>query len=117
MERNFNLVRQILLEIEAAPTGIKKVTCEGFDEATIFEHIDIMIEAKLLDGDITRMLSSNSYSVRKITWQGHDFLANARNDTIWKKVMTEVKEKGIPVSLAVLNELLTKAAQEYVELE
>jgi len=45
MERNFNLVRQILLQVEAVPPGtqIQNLTCEGFDEATIIEHVDIMI--------------------------------------------------------------------------
>jgi hypothetical protein len=89
MKRDLDLVRQILLEIEAAPPGtiIQKLTCKEFDEATIIEHIDIMIEANLLDGDIFKTfdcngngyLVSSGYLVRKITWQGHDFLDNARN--------------------------------------
>jgi hypothetical protein len=76
-----------------------------------------MIEANLLDGDIIRTFGNSSYLVRKITWQGHDFLANAKNDTIWKKVMTEAKEKGSSTSLVVLNGLLTKAAQKYIGLD
>ena len=120
MERNFNLVRQILLQVEATPPGttIQNLTCEGFDEATIIEHVDIMIEAGLIDGIIPNTLvGSSGFLVRKITWKGHDFLANAKNDTVWKKVMTEAKEKGSSVSLVVLNGLLTKAAQKYAGLE
>jgi hypothetical protein len=120
MERNFNLVRQILLQLEATPPGtmIQKLTCEGFDDATIIEHVDIMIEAKLLDGSITKTLAGSSgFFLRKITWNGHNFLANAKNDTIWKKVMNEAKEKGSSVSFVVLNGLLTKAAQKYAGLE
>jgi hypothetical protein len=120
MERNFNLVRQIMLQVEATPPGtqIQNLTCEGFDEATIIEHVDIMIEAGLLDGIIPKtMAGSSGFLVRKITWKGHDFLANAKNDTVWKKVMNEAKEKGSSVSLVVLNGLLTKAAQKYAGLE
>jgi hypothetical protein len=120
MERNFNLVRQILLQVEATKPGttIQKLTCEGFDKATIIEHVDIMIEADLLDGIISKtMAGSSGFLVRKITWKGHDFIANAKNDTVWKKVMTEAKEKGSSVSLVVLNGLLTKAAQKYAGLD
>jgi len=63
------------------------------------------------------MAGSSGFLVRKITWKGHDFLANAKNDTVWKKVMNEAKEKGSSVSLVVLNGLLTKAAQKYAGLE
>jgi hypothetical protein len=120
MERNFNLVRQILLQVEATPPGtiIQELTCEGFDKPTIIEHVEIMIEANLLDGLVTTTLAgSDGFLLRKITWQGHDFLANAKNDTIWKKVMNEAKEKGSSVSLVVLNGLLTKAAQKYAGLD
>jgi hypothetical protein len=119
MERNFNLVREILLQAEAAPAGttIQEFACEGFDKATIVEHVEIMIDANLLDGNVTKTMAGPSgFLVYKITWQGHDFLANAKNDTVWKKVMTEAKDKGTSVSLVVLNGLLTKATQKYLGL-
>ena len=52
-----------------------------------------------------------------VEWAGHDFLANAKNDTIWKKVLADAEQKGISVSLAVLDGLLKKAAQKYLGLE
>jgi hypothetical protein len=119
MKRNWNLVRQILLEAESFPPGvyIQTFTCEGFDEATIIEHIEIMIESKLLDGEICKtMAGSSGFIVRKITWEGHNFLENARNDTLWKKIMAEAKEKGTSTSFVVINGLLTKAAQKYAGL-
>ncbi|MTJ13019.1 DUF2513 domain-containing protein [Anabaena sp. UHCC 0187] len=119
MKRDWNLVRQILLQAESYSPGvyIESFTCEGFDEATIIEHIEIMIESKLLDGEIDKTQAGTSgFLVHKITWEGHNFLDNAKNDTIWKKVMAEAKEKGTSTSFVVLNGLLTKAAQKYAGL-
>lgn len=119
MERNFNLIREILLQAEATPAGemIQKFNCEEFDKATIIEHVEIMIGADLLDGDVFHtMAGSSGFLVRKITWQGHDFLANAKNDTIWKKVMKEAKEKGTSTSFVVINGILTRDAQKYAGL-
>jgi hypothetical protein len=119
MERNFNLVREILLQAEAASPGttIQEFACEGFDKPTIVEHVEIMIEASLLDGTILKTMAGPSgFLVHKITWQGHDFLSNAKNDTIWKKVMSEAKEKGTSMSFVVINGLLTRAAQKYAGL-
>ncbi|MBO1064740.1 DUF2513 domain-containing protein [Anabaena sp. 54] len=120
MKRDWNLVRQILLQTESSPPGvyIQSFTCEGFDRATIIEHIEIMIESKLLDGVVykTSMVGCASFVVYKITWEGHNFLEDARNDTIWKKVMAEAKDRGTSTSFVVINGLLTKAAQKFAGL-
>ena len=120
MIRDFNLVRNILLEAEATSAGeaISSFNFDGFDEYTIAEHVEIMIDSGLLDGQVSHSFGIPlDYVVRKLTWQGHDFLANARNDTIWKKVMAEAKEKGTSMTMVVINGLLTKAAQKYAGLE
>ena len=44
--------------------------------------------------------------------EGHEFLANAKNDSVWKKVMTQVGDKATTISIAVLNALLQKAMKE-----
>lgn len=120
MIRDFNLIRNILLEAETTPAGkiISSFNFNGVDQYTIAEHIENMIESGLLDGQVIHNFGGPpAYIVRRITWQGHDFLANAKNDTIWKKVMAEAKEKGTSMTMVVINGLLTKAAQKYAGLE
>ncbi len=48
--------------------------------------------------------------------KGHEFLANARNNTVWKKVMAEAKQKGQSIGVTALNGLLGQAAKKYTEL-
>lgn len=49
--------------------------------------------------------------------KGHEFVRNARNDTLWKKVTSEAQEKGGSVTMTLLNRLLEKAAEKWFGLE
>jgi len=55
--------------------------------------------------------------VRRLTWEGHEFLAKAKNDTVWKKVLQQAEEKGMSTSMTVINGLLEAAAKKYIGLE
>src|ERR1035441_8809860 len=35
----------------------------------------------------------------RMTWAGQEFLAKAKNDTIWKKVIAQAEEKGMSTSM------------------
>src|ERR1041384_7841363 len=108
MKRDFNLIRSILLKVEDLPSGesIGEFHFEGIDPKVVAEHVELLIEAKLIEG-ATLGPKRAAYSVRRLTWPGHDFLANAKNDTVWKKVLAQAERKGVSVSLTVLNGLLT----------
>ena len=43
-------------------------------------------------------------------------MANAKNDTVWKKVLNQLGEKATSASLAVMNLMLKKAANEFFGL-
>lgn len=119
MTRNFDLVRQILFQIERAQSGepVQQLSVEGdVVETELGEHLEIMIESGLLDGEVVS-LTPLIFHIRRLTWAGHDFLNNARNDTVWKRVLDEANAKGMSVTMTVLNGLLTKAAQKYAGLE
>lgn len=119
MTRDFDLIRNILLQVEESPAG-KLVTSleidEQIEDAVIGEHLKIMIQENLIDGEVVSLNPVN-FSICHLTWKGHDFLENARNDTIWKKVMAEAKAKGVSMTVVVLNGLLSKAAEKYAGLE
>jgi hypothetical protein len=111
MTRDFEVVRNLLLQIEAAPSGqpIHSLEFEG-DDAVLAEYLEILIEAGLLDG---KVIGSEpvAFAIRRLTWEGHDFIEKARNDTTWNKVMGQAKKHGGAVTLAILKGLLTKAAE------
>ena len=91
MKRNMDLVREILLQIEATEPGKAiRLDTPSYGEEEIGLHVELMIEHGLIDGKAVpsgdgaahRILA---YRIEGMTWEGQDFLNAARNDTIWKK--------------------------------
>jgi hypothetical protein len=58
-----------------------------------------------------------AFLIRGLTMKAHEFLANSRNNTVWKKVLAKAESEGVSVSVSVLNGLLKKAVEKYAGLE
>ena|ERR1043166_5041248 len=120
MQRDLELIRNILLDAESVPAGqtIFGFEFSGQTEAEILGHVELLIDAGYLDGTIMRGRQGQPMkcAVKKLTWEGHEFLADAKNDTVWKRVVAEAKEKGTSTSMVVIQGLLSKAAQKFAGL-
>ncbi|MGB3494556.1 MAG: DUF2513 domain-containing protein [Elainellaceae cyanobacterium] len=121
MKRNPEIVRAILLQVEALPIGhsLASIKWDGDeDEDVIAEHVRLLKEANYIDARIIEGMSSRGvkqvkvYSINRLLNDGHDFLANAKNESVWKQARTLIQEKGGDVSLAVLKALLAKVAMQ-----
>ncbi|MBC2592864.1 DUF2513 domain-containing protein [Ruficoccus amylovorans] len=118
MKRDFDLIRSIMLQVEQADSGTALVVLEvGPDirDSAVAEHIELMVEADLVVGEVFSR-DPLTFAIQRLTWGGHDFLENARNDTIWKKVVAQSKAKGSSMTLTILNGLLSRAAEKYAGL-
>lgn len=111
MKRDMELVRKILLAIEGQESGYapKDLMINGYTQEQILYHVFIMIEGGLIEGIKVNNFNSKSPEAipTRLTWSGHEFIEVARNDTLWKKAMTIVQEKGGSISISVLSQLLT----------
>jgi len=120
MNRDMNLVRKILLEIENQATGYapNNFAVEGYTQEQIRYHAYIMMQDGLIEGINRTDLNSTSPQVipRNLTWVGHEFLEAARNDTVWKKAMDIVKEKGGTITITVLSQLLSSLMKSHFGL-
>ncbi len=121
MKRDMDLVRNILLAIEAEPTGYapEKLVIEGYTKDQIGYHVFIMIEAGLIEGqDVTSMGSSCPVGVAtRMTWHGHEFLDACRDLTRWNKAKGIVAKIGgatIEVFKQVLTELMVNQAKQAI---
>jgi hypothetical protein len=74
----------------------------------------LLIEEKLIDGEVHHFLGTPTPTIiiEKLTWSGHEFLDNARNESIWKETMKTVKEKGGSVGIGILTQVLTSVAKQ-----
>jgi hypothetical protein len=115
MKRDMDLVRKILLAVEASerPLDSSLIRISSYAGEDITEHMRLLNEAGLVEG-------ISAYSVEhrlkwielRLTWSGHDFLDAARNENLWNEIMSEVRKQTGAVSFDVLKGLLASAARE-----
>jgi hypothetical protein len=111
------LMREVLLDIEAIDAGLQFAGMP--DPPAKAEHMRLLIADGYLEGKVHEDAGGRVFQidVRGLTMKGHQFLANARNNTIWKKVIADAKERGLSVGVSVLNGLLEGAAKKYAGLD
>jgi len=110
MNRDMDLARELLLFIESQPKcdGSHWVQFEpehfavlGKSAGEIRYHLSLLIEAGFIRG---QHFGSGLPLVSKLTWQGHEFLDNIRDQDIWTKVKKRIE--GLPsVALSVVVEI------------
>ncbi len=121
MKRDLELIRQLMLSIESRDdvcfTG-HDINIAGYNISQINRHLQWLCEANLVDGTVGMNAAGgiSNVIISKLSWEGCNFLDDARNESVWKKTMATVKEKGGSVSFAVLTQLLVSAAKQHFGL-
>jgi hypothetical protein len=121
MKRDMELVRAILLDIEAnaSPQGglNRAVSVDGYDKATITAHVELMIrDAHLIHGKMMKFNTGDETMILGLTWRGHEFIDAARSDTIWSKAKNSILKHGSSVSFDLLLEWLKAEGRKHLGL-
>jgi hypothetical protein len=118
LKRDFDLIRDILLQIEAAPANSRRfrIRIPEKDQDVVDEHVELLIESGLVDGAPRHVSGAPMYveievMVTRLTWEGHDFLSSMRDDTIWRKAKTEIIKPGLSFTFSLLAEWLKTEAK------
>jgi hypothetical protein len=98
--RDMDLVRQILLAVQARKTTeLAAVDIPGVDSPILLRHLELLVQEKLLDGLVHRRGQvPNQVIVRDMTWAGHDLIGVFENQTVWNRL----KQKFTPAEFATL---------------
>lgn len=111
MTRDMDLCRKILFAIEEryVDVVIYNLSIEGYSMAQVAYHCKILYEARLLSDYGAQYADDHIYSfgVGSLTWEGHEFLDKIREDTVWNKTKSVIKDKVLPMSLSVIKEVST----------
>jgi len=104
MRRDMDLIRKVLLAIEDQyiDAPIYNLKVEGYDLELIAYHCKILCEAELIS-DYKRLFAD--FGVGSLTWAGHEFLDNIRDDTVWGKTIETMTNKGIPFGLDAIKQI------------
>lgn len=109
MRRDMELVRKILKKTEAADEPLQSpIEVDGYDQNVIDYHIVLLQEADFLNASWYEHLDGTPQValVKKLTWQGHEFLDAARNESVWKKARQVTKDKGVDIPFNIFQSLL-----------
>ena len=115
MKRDMELVRKLLFLAEE--DGKDDELCEEYGQDVVAGHVAILLDAKLVVGEVVcnEVGVPVASVILRLTWAGHEFLDNARNDTIWRGVLSKIKSAALTVSFDVLAELLKSGAMSVIQ--
>lgn len=97
MKRDMDLIRKILIEVEACedPFGPEdKLMINGYEKKIVSYHVKLLCQAGLLEGHELKEVGSFKWLAGALTWEGHEFLDAARDETRWNKAKSLVVEKA-----------------------
>jgi DNA-binding transcriptional ArsR family regulator len=119
MKRDMDLVREILLAVEAVDDHSlhELPVIDGYDQQLVGSHIEIMQEAGLIDAMDCRDLSGGYWIPKKLTWEGHEFLDQIRPTERWSKTKAVIGKLGdfsIATTKQVASEIAKKALRDGV---
>jgi Hypothetical protein (DUF2513) len=114
MKRDMNLIRLLLLRAESD----EEVDLSSYTEEQLIYHSALLVEAGLVDGAIRTDTQGypNGVVTIRLTWNGHEFLDAARNNSVWQKATGTIRSKGVSLSFDLLKELLTATLRENIGL-
>ena len=139
MKRDMDLVRGILLAIEEKETlggcdfrevldwlrDNKYITSSDKDRDKVSAHCGILVDGGLVEKcyddyetDASRQDKWFFFPSSRIRlcWEGHEFLDNARQDKVWKKVKDKMASAGGSLSFEIVKTLTAELSKSAVGL-
>src|SRR5258708_35475547 len=98
MTRDMDLVRRILVEVEARddPFSFEELAVEGHEPFEVSGHLEMLAEAGYVAvRDLTTMGTAyRKFCPVRLTWAGHEFLGSVRSESVWTHVMRKGTTRG-----------------------
>jgi hypothetical protein len=106
MVRDMDLVRKILLNVEA---GNLNAGVEGYTDDAVNFHKALLIKKDLVEGAPNYPTGKDSrpdipdlVMISRLTWDGHDFIQGIATDTKWSRVKTFLAESGKDLTIETI---------------
>ena len=108
MKRDIDLIRKILLEIEASPEPNRWINLDlkGYSPTQVSYHVKLLAEADLIEAENVSSTTNFEWKPKCLTWEGHEFLEASRDEGLWEKAKSLILGKGGTLSFDVLRQVL-----------
>lgn len=118
MKRDMNLIKYLLSQIEECPAmrGYRPLV-DSIPEDLRPTQEELILHCRLIAerGLAVGTEIDTRWIFTRLTWDGHDFLDNARNDSVWKAAMDAAGHFSFGVFTATLAEAAKAAALKALE--
>jgi hypothetical protein len=111
MKRDMDLVREIMLKIEALPAGPPVLYRVGeVEDLVLLTHLEMLIDAGLVRGKISRSQGSRGdvIGISTLTWEGHEWIDLMRDPRVWEEAKTTLQENGGALSFELTKAVATR---------
>lgn len=110
MKRDFDLIKSILFTIESyegsSMMNGDNIKIEGYTQKEINYHLNLLNEKNFIEAQNWKDTTGDNWHISRLTWDGHEFLDAAKNESVWNKAKQIIAEKGGNISIEVLKSLL-----------
>lgn len=118
MKRDLELVRKILFAIEAKPDvgswlAPSQMNLIDWSEQEVNYHLLILEEAGYIKTIKQNYDNETHYFALRLTWDGHEFLEAARDDTRWNKAVSTLGRFGT-FAFDILKPILVDIARQSI---
>jgi hypothetical protein len=113
MKRDWDLIREVLIEVEAL-SDTQRVpfqygTDPNADDAAKLRasHAALLLDQGYLTGKKIQFQERTwpMVAMPNLSWQGHDLLDTLRSKPVWDRIKTTAKEKGIELTFDAIKAL------------
>lgn len=111
--RDMDLIRLLLIQLES---GESQPEMEKYSKREIIYHYQLLSDAGLI---VARFIEGNDpipdevMDIR-LTWDGQDFLAAARDNRLWKMAKEKFIQPGVSWTFSILKEWLKLQIHQHV---
>ena len=119
MKRDMDLARTILFAVEKDESNSQsriKLNIPGKPSQEVSYYVEILAEAGLITAISAGPTAGSYYFPKRLTWEGHEFLDAARNDTLWEQAKTETLKQTGGLSIDLLKAVLLDLAKKALSL-
>lgn len=119
MKRDWDVIREVLIEVEALSDQERNTFGYGLgdehagEDPAKSEHALLLWKAGFIEAIDAGTMAGPAILSPDLTWQGHELLDTLRSKPVWERIKSTAKEKGLELTFDVVKGL-GKLALDYV---
>ena len=93
----------------------EKIPLENFNKDDVIYTADKLAEANFINADVSYNIYGEPYIlINSLTWSGHEFLDNIRDDNVWKNTKNIIS-KFSSVSLTLVSNIASQVISAMIK--